>query len=120
MTNKINELDIIISKYGHNLTNIKKSYEKNHYDHQMEILNKNNELKKMQDSYERKIRELQNNIEMILLKETAFTQSMNTNNHSLQDKNQYIYVPKVIPDDEEVRRNINDQINFVRIYLLIC
>jgi len=27
----------------------------------------------------------------------------------------YSYIPKQIPDDDEVRRNINDQINFVRI-----
>ena len=33
----------------------------------------------------------------------------------------YSYIPKLIHDDDEVRRNINDQINFVNIlsYLII-
>jgi DnaJ-domain-containing protein 1 len=58
LTNKINELDIIISKYGKNLINIKKSYEKSVYDHQVENLAKNNDLRQMQEKYEKKIREV--------------------------------------------------------------
>lgn len=62
LTNKINELDIIISKYGQNLIEIKKSMEKCNYDHQMEILKKNDELRQMEQRYEKKIREVRNTL----------------------------------------------------------
>ena len=57
LNKKINELDVVISKYGENLISIKKSYDKRVYDHQVEILSKNNELNQMQDRYEKRIRE---------------------------------------------------------------
>ena len=58
LTNKINELDIVISKYGQNLSFIKKSYDKIVYDHQVEIMKKNQEMRQLQDKYEKKIREV--------------------------------------------------------------
>ena len=44
LTNKINEMDIILTKYGQNLLNIKKSYEKINNDHQLEIMKKQNKI----------------------------------------------------------------------------
>ncbi len=58
LTNKINELDIVISKYGQNLQVLKKSADKNAYDNKVELLKKNTEMKQMQDRYEKKIREV--------------------------------------------------------------
>lgn len=134
LTNKINEMDIILSKYGQNLLNIKKSYEKINNDHQLEIMKKNNEIKQIKENYEKRIKDLQNKIEEVLLKENVFTNKINyklensnnifqalnsvsTNNilNRVQTKsNPYVYVPKQIPDDEDVRRNINEQINFIK------
>jgi Cu/Ag efflux pump CusA len=134
LTNKINEMEIILSKYGQNLINIKKAYEKINNDHQIEIMKKNNEIKQIRESYEKRIKELQNKIEDVLLKENVFTHKLNNrvdNSHnnfnalnSLSNNNvvnrvpktsnPYVYVPKEIPDDEDVRRNINEQINFIK------
>ena len=128
LTNKINELDVVLGKYGQNLSNLKKAFDKTVYDNQVDLMNKNKEMKTQKDAYERKIKELQIKIEEILLKENDFFQKMNEReetwkcNISSSNKNvyrrdlinpQYIYVPKEIPDDEEVRRNINEQINYV-------
>ena len=30
----------------------------------------------------------------------------------------YSYYPKELPDDEQIRKNINDQINYVRIFFI--
>lgn len=134
LTNKINEMDIILTKYGQNLLNIKKSYEKINNDHQLEIMKKNNEIKQIKENYEKRIKDLQNKIEEVLLKENVFTNKINyklensnnifqalnsvsTNNilNRVQTtSNPYVYVPKQIPDDEDVRRNINEQINFIK------
>jgi hypothetical protein len=151
LTNKMNELDIIISKYGQNLTNIKKSYDKMNSDHQIDMLKKSTELKQVRDTYESRIRELQSKIEEILLKENAFSQKINirsdntlnsvnsvnpvNNFHNVNNVNSalssmnlynlnrkvevkthnpYTYVPREIPDDEEVRRKINEQINYIK------
>jgi chromosome segregation ATPase len=147
LTNKINELDIIINKYGQNLSSLKKSYDKVINDHELELINKNKEIKSQKDSYEKKIKELQSKIEEILLKENDFIHKINereekwkshqkdyksseiqnyvsntcsTTNVYRRDLNfsqysQYKYVPKEIPDDEEVRKNITEQINYVTI-----
>jgi len=134
LTNKINEMDIILTKYGQNLLNIKKSYEKINNDHQLEIMKKNNEIKQIKENYEKRIKDLQNKIEEVLLKEDVFTNKINyklensnnifqalnsvSNNNVLNrvqtSSNPYVYVPKQIPDDEDVRRNINEQINFIK------
>ena len=127
-------MDIILKKYGQNLLNIKKSYEKINNDHQLEIMKKNNEIKQIKENYEKRIKDLQNKIEEVLLKENVFTNKINyklensnnifqalnsvsTNNilNRVQTtSNPYVYVPKQIPDDEDVRRNINEQINFIK------
>ncbi len=72
---------------------------------------------------------MQNKIEEILVKENAFIQNLNSNSNSFSSNarsnaksnngyDSYTYIPKQIPDDEQVRRNINDQINFVRIFYI--
>jgi hypothetical protein len=136
LTNKLNELEIVISKYGQNLTNIKHVFDKTVEKHQIDLQSKNNDMKLMREKYERKIRDLQNKIEEILLKENIFIQSLNSNNLNNNNNNSsyssnnrvttggsdpYVYIPKEIPDDEEVRRNINEQINYVifSIYLIL-
>jgi tetrahydromethanopterin S-methyltransferase subunit B len=148
LTNKINELDVVINKYGQNLSSLKKSHDKVVYDHEVQLINKNKEMKIQKDSYEKKIKELQSKIEEILLKENDFIHKINereakwksygqreneiynygssttsTNvNHNVYRRelnlnSQYKYVPKEIPDDEEVRRNITEQINYVNLLL---
>jgi hypothetical protein len=58
LTNKINELDMVIGKYGTNLMNLKKAFDKTGNDHKYEIASKNNEIKRMKDKYEKKIKEV--------------------------------------------------------------
>ena len=58
LTNKINELDMVIDKYGNNLMNLKKAFDNTCNDHRNEILNKNNDVKKMKAKYEKKIKEV--------------------------------------------------------------
>lgn len=61
------------------------------------------------------------------MKEAHFIQAMNNNNYinNLRKntenltKENLAYVPKAIPDDSDVRKNINDQINFVRSFITI-
>jgi chromosome segregation ATPase len=58
LTNRINELDMIISKYGANLMNIKKAFDKACHENKIEIANKNSEIKHMRDKYEKKIKDV--------------------------------------------------------------
>jgi hypothetical protein len=145
LTNKINELDMVIQKYGQNLQFLKLAYDKSVAEHKNEITKKQNEFIGSKNEYEKQIQELKRKIEDILLKENHFIQTLNSNNigtgyqnayngdmsYKLLDninnysnlsnmKNPYSssYIPREIPDDEDVRRNINEQINYVR-YLKI-
>ncbi len=58
LTNKINELDMVIDKYGMNLMNLKKAFDNTCNDHKNEMFNKNNDMKKMKTKYEKKIKEV--------------------------------------------------------------
>ena len=58
LTNRINELDMIITKYGANLINLKKAYDKTCQENKNEMAKKNSEIKHIRDKYEKKIKDV--------------------------------------------------------------
>jgi hypothetical protein len=47
----------------------------------------------------------------------SFSSNLKSNTKMVNNYDSYSYIPKLIHDDDEVRRNINDQINFVNILI---
>jgi len=74
---------------------------------------------------------MQNKFEQILIKENQFLNSLNFNSFGTTNSLNYTksipknvfnenmsYNVKPIPDDEDVRKNISEQINFVKLFFI--
>lgn len=58
LSNKINDLDILLQKYEQNLTQIRQAHEKSVQDNRKEITQKDRDLRFIADKYEKRIKEV--------------------------------------------------------------
>lgn len=90
-----------------------------------ENYSKSGEGLKLKRHYEKIINDLQSKLEDVILKEDRYNSKQNMSvqfenkpktNREYPTKNQfdYSYHPKELPDDEKIRKAINDQINYIK------